>query len=229
MPTDNVVEFVSRSEQKHMVFAAVILPLARMIHSGALEPEAATREQFFQALQGLGRSHDDAFEIHVTRVPEEMRLVTHCVAEGEAQSGVVLLFTLLEGEINSLLRMHLSIRGFTANAITDALRGTDFNTKLDVLLPLLEVTVPERLRNAALQCKAIRNAVVHNKAMPSLMADVGNKQSDTEYASERAAKFFLENPIQRLQEDLEGFMDGGLYANPAVQWSRYLFEKYFEA
>ncbi|HEV6967655.1 MAG TPA: hypothetical protein VK305_19835, partial [Roseateles sp.] len=41
------------------------------------------------------------------------------------------LFTLLEGEVNTLLRIHLRIRGFSPNSITDSLRGTDFDSKID--------------------------------------------------------------------------------------------------
>ena len=229
MPKDNVVEFVSRAEQSQMLYAAVMLPLARMIHSGRIDPETVSRDEFFAALQELGQSHENAFELHVTRVEEEMRLVSYCIAEGEAKSGLVLFFTLLEGEINTLLRIHLRIRGFTPNAITDALRGTDFDTKLDVLLPLLEVSVPERMRNASLQCKAIRNLVVHNKATPTLMADIGNKPSDAKVAGERADRFFAENPVERLQLDLQDFVDAGIYDSSAVEWGRHLFAKYYES
>lgn len=211
-----------------MLFAAVMLPLARMICSGQINPEAITRDSFFDALRKLGQSHDDAFEILVTRVEEDMRLIAHCVSEGEAKSGVVLLFTLIEGEVNALVRTLLRIRGFTAGAITDALRGTDFDTKLDVLLPLLEVTVPDRLRNAALQCKAVRNLVVHNKASPALMSDMGTKPSDVEAASERAERFFAENPIERLRSDLTAFVDTGIAEDESFQWGQHLFERFYD-
>ena len=229
MSSDNVVEFVSKEEQNQMLYSAIVMPLARMIHSGAIDPETVTRDQLVEVLLALGKSNDEAFELHVTRVEEEVRLITHCVAEGEAKSGIVLFFTLLEGEINALLRILLRIRGFNPNTITDALRGTDFDTKFDVMLPLLEVSVPERMRNAAHQCKAIRNLVVHNKATPSLMTDAGIKGSDSEIASERAERFFSENPLERLRLDLETFIDEGIAANEAVRWSRHLFAKFYEA
>lgn len=226
---DNVHQFVSRAEQRDMVFAAIILPLATMIHAGKIDPESVTRDEFFAALGELGRKDQDSFEVHVTRVEEEMHLVTHCVTEGEEKSGVVLLFTLLESEVNSLLRIHLRVRGFSSNSITDALRGIDFEAKLDIMLPLLDVTLPERVRNAALQCKSIRNLVVHNKATPVLMADDGTKQSDEEVASSRARRFFVENPLARLQRDLQEFVDTAISGSVAVQWGAYLFEKYYEA
>jgi hypothetical protein len=228
MSSDNVVEFVSKAEQSKMLFAAVMLPLARMIHSGQINPETITRDGFFDALRKLGQSHENAFEILVTQVEEEMRLVAHCVSEGEAKSGVVLLFTLIEGEVNALVRTLMRIRGFTAGAITDALRGTDFDTKVDVLLPLLGVTVPDRLRNIALQCKAVRNLVVHNKASPALMSEMGTKPSDIETASERAERFFAENPIERLRADLTAFVDTGIAEDEAFQWGQHLFERFYD-
>ena len=228
MPNDNVVEFVSRDEQTQIVYAAVSYPLARMIHAGLIDPETATREQFFEALEQIGKSQDNAYEFHVTRLDKEMHLVSHCIEVDEAKSGIVLLFTLIEGEVNTLLRIHLRIRGFSPNAITDALRGTDFDTKIEIMLPLLEVTVPERMRNAAYQCKAIRNLVVHNKATPSLMAKEGDKASDSEVASERASRFFVENPVERLQADLQAFVDEGIRENASVQWSHHLISKYYE-
>jgi hypothetical protein len=226
MPPDNVIPFASREEQNHILFAAAVLPLARMIHSGRMDPETVTRKEFFDALIQLGTSGENAFEIHVRRVDEEMRLVAHCIEVSEAKSAIILLFTLVEGEVNTLIRMHLTIRGFPHGTISDALRGTDFDTKLDVLLPLLDVSVPDRLRNAALQCKAIRNMVVHNKATPSLAASTGDKPSDLEVATARANRFFAENPVDRLHRDIQDFFDRCMSENPAVQWSKHLFDKY---
>lgn len=212
-----------------MLFAAIILPLARMIHSGAIDPETITKDALKDELISLGKTHEDAFEVCVTEIEEEMRLVAHCVSEGRPRSAIVLLFTLMEGEVNALIRAHLRIRGFSPATITDALKGTDFDIKLDVLLPLFDVSVPERFRNAALQCKSIRNVVVHNKATPSRMSDIGNKPSDGEIADERSTRFFADNPPSRLRGDLESFFESGINEEPAIKWGRHLFNKYLGA
>ena len=227
MPPNNVIEFVSKAERNHMLGAAVLFPLARLIQSGSIDPEAVTRSQFLSALRKLGKSHENAFEVYTDLVEEEMRLVAHCIKVAEPRSAIVLLFTLIEGEINTLLRAHLRIRGFATNSISDALRGTDFETKIDVMLPLLEVEVPARIRNVALQCKAIRNLVVHNKATPSLMSQDGDRPSDVEIASERASKFFKENPVSRLQRDIRKLVNDGIHESWAVQWASHLFAKYY--
>ncbi len=116
---------------------------------------------------------------------------------------------------------------FSNSIIIDTLKGTSFSIKLDVLLPLLDVNVPDRIRNAALQCKSIRNMIVHNKVMPALMSDVENRASDGELLNERSQKFFLENPVEYLQADLRDFTQKSVSENTAMQLSHSLFEKHF--
>lgn len=228
MVTQPSEDSLSLAEQNLMLFAAIGLPLARMIYSGEIDPEVISRDELVKVLTAMGRTHENAFAIHLTQIEEEMPLVAHCISQGRPRSGVVLLFTLMEAEVNSLIRILLTIRDYSASKITDALKGTSFDTKLDVLLPLLEVEVPERFRNAMLQCKSIRNVIVHNKATPALMAEIGNKESDIELANERSAKFFSENPIEQLQADLKDFVELSVSQDSAMQWSAQLFEKYFE-
>lgn len=228
MAMEHTDESISIAELNQMLFVAMVLPLARMVHSGEIDPETVSRDELVTKIAALGNSLEDAFEVHITHIEEEMQLVAHCISHGQPKSGVVLLFTLIEAEVNSLLRILMSIRDFSASAITDALKGTSFDTKLDVLLPLLEVDVPSRFRNAALQCKSIRNVVVHNKAAPALMSDVANRGSDGQLANERSLRFFSENPIDRLQADLKEFFEGSLHEDTAMQWSYHLFDKYFQ-
>lgn len=220
-------EAFSASEKYRIIFGSTIIPLARMIYSGKIDPETITFDQFKDKLFSLGKTNENAFELYADGIDKKMRLVEHCVAEDHPQSGVVLLFTLIEGEVNAVLRIRMRIRGFSPAVITDSLKGTDFNTKLDVLLRLLDVEVPERFRNNALQCKSIRNFVVHNKATPNLFMDGDDKLSDTKIADERATHFFVDNPIDRLQTDLEEFCFNAINNEPSVQWGQYLFEKYF--
>lgn len=226
MSSGNATQSLSDAQSQQILFAAVVVPLARMIYAGRINPATVTKEEYCSALVGLGRSNDEAFELMVTRVEKEMQLIKHCIEQGEAKSGVVLLFTLIESEVNGLIRSLLRIRGVTPQAITDALKGTDFVTKLDVLLPLLDVTVPDRLRNAALQCRSVRNLVAHNKASPALLTDAGEKPSDANVARDRAVCFFEKNPPDRLRKDIESFSEFGLSGDTSVTWARHLFERF---
>ena len=220
---------ISREEARFFVFAATIIPLARMIYAGSVNPETITREQFWVVLQGLGESRESAFEVHATFVEREMVLVSHCLSAGSPGSAIVLLFTLIESELNSLIRVHLGVMGFGSKTISEALKGTDFDTKLDVLLPLLGVSVPVRLRNTALQCRSIRNLVVHYKANPSLLSTEGDKEGDEEIAEGRAVKFFAGNPLPRIQRDLEHFYHQGVHASSVIRSAIDLFARYYDA
>ena len=228
MPPSNVVEFVSKAEREHMLGVVVLLPLARLIETGKIDPETVSRSKFFEAIDKLGKSHDSAYEIYVDECEEQISLIAHCISANAPSQAIVLLFTLIEGEINALLRMLFRIKGFTNSEISNALQGTDFETKINVMLPLLEVKVPARMRNTALQCKAIRNIVVHNKATPNLMSHEGDKASDTDNARLRASKFFAETPLKRIGKDLDKFTSDGLYESWAVQWATHLFDKFYK-
>ncbi|MFO6419116.1 hypothetical protein ACLBKS_02810 [Hylemonella sp. W303a] len=222
-------DLVSLEERNQMLFASIGLPIARMVYLGEFDPETVTRAELAKALTSLGNTRDDAFEIYLTQIEEEIPLVAHCISQERFSSAVVLLFTLFEAEVNSLIRLLMRVRDFSSSKITDALKGTSFDTKLDVILPLLEVEIPDRFRNSALQCRSIRNVVVHNKATPALMADTGVQNSDREIADARAKNFFFENSIDRLKDDLKDFFEISLNRDPSVQWSARLFEKYFKA
>lgn len=228
MKADPLEESVSAAMHNKMMFVTICLPIARMVHSGEIDPETVSYAELSAKLEALGNTFEDAFEIHITHLEEEMQLVAHCIEQGQAKSGVVLLFTLIEAEVNALIRILMRIRGFPPSAVTDALKGTSFDTKLDVLLPLLEVEVSARFRNTALQCKSIRNVVVHDKAAPALMSDKGNKDSDSQLANARSFDFFSQNPVSRIEADLKDFFEGSLQKEPPIQWSFQLFEKYFE-
>lgn len=181
---------ISTTETNSIIRNLTALPLARMIYSREVNPQTISEQELRTLLATFGEDHDNAFEIYVENAASEICLVEHCIKQNRLPSAIVLLFTLLEGELNTLLRMHLRIRGFSSVAISDALKGTDFDTKMTVLLPLLGVPTHERLKNTAVQCKSIRNLVVHNKSTPNLSSLSGEKKV-TETSQRRNLRDFL--------------------------------------
>jgi hypothetical protein len=220
---------ISDAEKFELFHLTTVFPVARMAFAGKFDHEKITASEFKAALLQLGLTRENAFEMYVSKLPEEMALVHHCITKGHPRSAIVLLFTLFESELNTVARIHLRIRNYSLNAISSALKGTDFDTKMEVLLPLLGVEIAERLRNTALQCKAIRNLIVHNKATPSLWAvDDANQKSDEEIAEERSAKFFSENPIARIESDIATFVHDGINSSPAVKMASELIRKFYK-
>lgn len=145
------------------------LAIARLIGMKKLDPSKITsRKKLLPILEKLGRTHDDAFEIHIERVSQKLISIRTCSRDGDAESAVILLYTLIEGEVNTAIRILLRIRGFSHSAISDALRGTDIKSKLQVVLPLLGVDPGARIRQLALESQGMRNASIHYKAQPDV-------------------------------------------------------------
>lgn len=225
MPKNDENVDISTEDKLRIIINVFSLPLAKMINAGEIDPETITPSEVISLTQTLGTKQDNALELYIDKIPNEITLIRHCLETGAKRSAIVLLFTLLEGEINALTRMHLSIRGFKSKAITNALQGINFEAKFNILLPLLGVSVPERIRNMAIQCKGIRNPIVHNKASPKQFSDSHEKESDYDNADNRADKFFIDNPVDRIEHDLRNFISEGINENPDYQLAVELLSK----
>lgn len=198
--------------------SAAVLTLARRIAAKKLDPASITTIEDLAALiKSTWRTTDEPVELHIDRLPKKFAVIRECLAQNEFESAVLLLFTAVEGEVNTALRMLLRIRGFSNGAITDAIRGVDFKSKLDVLLPLLGVNAPPRLRQFARQSQAIRNLVVHFRANPEQWCDDTAQMGDYKANQQQAKNFFENNPPVRLERDLSRFVGKCVSSLPEVQ------------
>lgn len=219
---------ITGAQKFRLLHSVMIFPLARMVFAGQFNPETITEEELNAVILQLGLNRENAFEMYLETLPREMALIRHCVEQGHSRSAIVLLFTLFESELNTVVRIHLRIRNYSLNAISSALKGTDLDTKMEILLPLLGVQIGERLRNTALQCKTIRNLIVHNKAVPSLWAIGNDLKSDDEVAEERAIKFFSENPLTRIESDISEFVETANSSSSAIRAASSLIRKFLK-
>ncbi|HLQ26081.1 MAG TPA: hypothetical protein VK138_09400 [Acidiferrobacterales bacterium] len=225
MSADNVTEFGNDEgvyDIADIAISIATLALAKKIYAKEINPSEITSvEQLSAIVQKLGRTHEDAFEIHIERVSDDVKLIRYCIDQAEHSSAIVLLFTLLESQINSVIRILLRIRSYSHGAISDALKGTDFSTKLNVLLPLLGAAPLPRMRQIALQCKTVRNMIVHNKATPDVYADAGDRPGDYETIRERTRKFFEVHSLDQIERDIQTFVDSSVSSNEEVKqaWS----------
>lgn len=182
--------------------------LARMIGTKRLDPSTiASGEDLLPVLDKLGRTDEDALEIHIERTPKKLKSVKACIQRKDSESAVVLLFTLIEGEVNSALQILLRIRGYSRSAIDEALRGTTLKSKFDLLLPLLGVSPPPRVRQLAIEAQSTRNAAVHYKANPSVFTDLGGKNGDHDSLSKKADEFLAKHSIDQFEKDIGGFVE----------------------
>lgn len=212
IPTEVSPEVVSA------LSTVAVLAIARQIYAKKIVSSKITNPDDLAAIvQKLGRTNDDAFEIHLDRFTKKFLIIRECIAQEEYESAVLLLFTTVEGEVNTALRILLRIRCFSHAAITDTIKGVDFRSKLDILLPLLGVTPPLRLRQFARQSQIIRNLVVHFRANPEIFSDTLNRDGDYKQNCAQAKEFFSKNPINRLERDLSRFVNHCVSSLPEVQ------------
>lgn len=203
------------------------LIIARMISTGELDPSRIrSRRKLLAVLDKLGRTSDSAFEIHVEHLPKRINSIRLAMEADDPQSAVVLLHTLVEGEINTAVRLLLRIRGFSHSAITEAIGGTDLKSKLDVLLPLLGAQPSARIRQLAFESQGVRNAIVHFKAKPMLAYDSVTHEGDHAVSVAKAAEFLGRNPIESISKELEPFVEVCAAKCPEFQRAHKLLERY---
>jgi hypothetical protein len=153
--------------QLELMVRLSIIPLARRIQAGQCDADAIHGVEDLIAGAGWSESDRKATDLHLDRSHEILELVEHCRAQGEHGAAVVLLYTLLESCLNSAVRVLMTVHGFSHAKISEALKGTDLETKADVLLPLLRSQLHPRARQTVMDCRAIRNMIVHDKARPA--------------------------------------------------------------
>ena len=136
MTPPHLEEPVSPAAQDRMRFEAIDPTVgANDTLMCAWKPESTNEGELTTALGSFGKSFDDAFEVHVTEAEDEMRLIVHCVSVDRPESAIDLLYTLFVGRSQrTCSRTHAHSWICTPGTITDTLKGTDFDTKLDVLL-----------------------------------------------------------------------------------------------
>ncbi|HET7370908.1 MAG TPA: hypothetical protein VFK45_08725 [Gammaproteobacteria bacterium] len=213
-------------EMVDMAMRVAALTLARLISEKKLDPSAiGSKEDLLPILRSLGTTREDAFEIHIEQVPKKLQSIRGCIANDDPESAVVLLYTAVEGEVNTAIRILLRIQGYSQSKITTSLQGTDFRSKIDLVLPLLGTRLSPRLRQVALESQAIRNLAVHFKAAPALWSDSESKAGDHDRIYKKAAEFLGRNPIDKFEDELVGLVGACLSHNTELRAAHDLLQR----
>ena len=184
------------------------LVVARLIGTKQIDPaKIRSKKKFLALIDRLGRTDEYAFEFHIDHLAQRLNTIRLSLENGDPQSAVVLLHTLIESEVNTVLRLYLRVRGFSNSAITTAIGGIDLKSKLDVMLPVLGVQPSARIHQLASESHRIRNAIVHFKATPTLVTDEDTHDGDHDASELKAKEFFRRNTISSISKELEPFVD----------------------
>ncbi len=221
MKKDKEFEYV-----RSLVLRMVAFAIAKMIGTKQLDPAMIrTKEEMRQVINNLGRTDHCAFEMYINRTDSKIKSIRACIEHNDTESAIVLLSTLVENEINSLIRIMLILRGFTHNTITDAIKGTDLKTKIEVMLPLVGLAVPDRIRQITYESQRLRNDVVHFKARPERSTDIGVQKGD-ESIRKKTNEFFERNPVAEIEKVIAPFVDNSVSLCEELQQAYFLIENY---
>ena len=200
------------------------LNFARMIYAGELDPNKSLNYEEFSALiNKVGVDVDSALEIHIDDGPKKITLIKHCLDVSDKASAVVILCTLIESEINSIIRIVMRIKGFDHGVISQAIQGTDITTKLNVFLPLLELDLRGRMKQIAMEGFKIRNHIVHFKGKPDINYNDKSVLGDHRIIKEKCEKFFKNNPFDVIEKHLTTFSQETLIQNKEIQQAHHLY------
>lgn len=86
------------------------------------------------------------------------------ISESHYNSAIILISTAAEHIINTFYRISLTTRGLTNNQIDDVVK-ISFRSKLDWLMKLMDITIPEDILCELRYIYKLRNSLVHYDAM----------------------------------------------------------------
>ena len=215
----------SRAEDP--VHKIVVLAIAQRIFSGLLCTEdIQTIENYKDLIESIGKTLDDPFEIYMDNVAEQMDIVRLCLGNNASRAATILLFALMESEINQAIRLVMRIRGFRHNRITETLKDLNVKTKLYVILPLLDVIIEDELESVILELVALRNSSTHCKANPCLESDAESKDDDYSVSAVRSDNFFRRTDLAVLATRLDRLHLAAVGACPAIYEAMELVERF---
>ncbi len=189
---------IEDNEIAEIAYRAFVIPIAREINKGSIDPEKiTTTKDLINILNEIGAENDNAINIYVDLTEEKLKEIQLCLDNEFYESSIVLLFTLIEREINRAVRIAMYIKNYSHNTITDLLKHTNFKSKINAILPLLNVCVSEQLKFMAFELIKIRNLIIHNKSKPSIHTDIEDKQSDDEVNTHKSGEFFSQYNLQK--------------------------------
>lgn len=189
------------------VTSSLVIPLARRIHEEGFSSE---QELTLEELQSLVESLNPEYYLLSSVKLEEVEL---CLTSGYFMAAAILLHSIIESEVNQVIRLLLYVRGFSHGEIT-SLQYTNIAPKINVILPLLNNPLPEQIKRWIKKLKDIRNLGTHDKGLPVKGFDI--KDTNLEH-TKRAKKLFDEIKIEDLREGFDKFRYGIFLASPEIR------------
>jgi hypothetical protein len=220
-------EPVNEVELSLKIRAIISLSMVRMHNAGEIDIYQIKTFDFLQSvIEQIGVDDNSPIEIHMSSAESRLESARLCLESGDSESALIIVSSLIESEINTAIRIAMRLRNFSHGTISASLKGTDLKTKMNVILPLLQVKMSERQRQIALAQNSVRNNILHFKAVPILEHDKGSSESDYHKVKNQAKSFFDEYSLDIIEDFFLSFIDCVVEEQPHVRYAFDLFEKF---
>jgi hypothetical protein len=213
-------------ELKSKLMRITALSMVRMHNVGEIDLyQIETHDHLQAVLEQVGLDDKNPFEIYVTSERSRLESAKLCLKSGDPESALVIVSSFIESEINTLIRLALRLRNFSHGVISDSLKGTDLRTKMNVIIPLLQIKMSERQKQIAIEQNKVRNIILHFKATPNISHDEGTSESDFDKVKNQVEAFFIRHPVDSIEECFSLFVDYAISEQPHVLYAYQLFER----
>jgi hypothetical protein len=215
------------AELKIKLRATFSLSMVRMHNAREIDIyQIVNSDHLRAAIDQIGIDDKNSIEIHMSSGSSKLESARLCLESGDLESALIVVSSFIESEINMVIRIALRLQNFSHGTISASLKGTDLKTKINVILPLLQVKMSERQRQIALNQNSVRNNILHFKAVPMLDHVNGQSESDYDKVKNQAKAFFDEHPLDIIDHCFLSFVDCIVNEQPHFQHAFELFERF---
>jgi hypothetical protein len=218
-------EPIDEAELTLKIRATFSLSMVRMHNAGEIDLyQIKTLDLLHAVIEQIGVDDNNPIEMHISSKPSRLESARLCLESGDSESALIVVSSFIESEINTAIRIALRLQNFSHGTISDSIKGTDLRTKINVILPSLQVRMSERQRQIALNQNSVRNSILHFKAVPLLEHDKGSSESDYHKVKNQSEDFFERHPLDIIEDCFLSLVDCVVNKQPHFKYAFELFE-----
>lgn len=208
------------------IYKSMLVPLSRFISRKgdgyASNPSTDVLEEFLS----LSKGDSEDLEIHSNPLEMHRSSILASLDNEEYLSAATLISISLEADVNGFMRIGCASKGYSNKKITQFISDVSLKTKIDLVFPLLGVGFPERYRNAIFEYIPFRNSTVHEKSIPELLTNGGEKESSIDKNTKRAKEIISSYPYEKILV-LSNDLSNRLYDIPELKRGAELLHERF--
>ena len=189
--------------RNYAAYKGYIIPLSRYLHNEKITTLEINHQLLINNFLNEAENGDNyKVELHPDTIAIYLEPIKSLTKKKHYLSAAILTSVALEEQINGLMRVGCSAKGYEHKSITKYIKETALKTKIELILPLLGINVHEAHKNTIYQFLPLRNSAIHGKAIPSFHSKEETLDS-AEENEEKAKQLILQYPITKIQRYIE--------------------------